>query len=312
MSTFTYKYFTPQQIEHCLTSNEIDAAYHNLFKDRLENYLMEVELEGDDSCSKDEWAISSLEYVLGYVKTYDKQLKAGHGVRWAACYAHEAWLEGEDRAFSDTWDTIQKENQQLAMEELNIYCNSLSADKIYKERFIEAITEDLHYYKKAHEVAATWSSTFYRLINSGKSEFYAKLYLETSELYSLVYTEKYVDTYQSELDKGRSDAFASTKAAYAAELYDDHLLYSSKLDDYKKDEIEDIIKGYMDGWEYARDHNLKCEFIDFYQDTYLERGRKSELYQLRGDEQREKILEIAIQRYSNAIIKPPDRMKPLS
>ncbi|RFS19474.1 hypothetical protein DVR12_22840 [Chitinophaga silvatica] len=307
MPKYTDKYLTPQQVDDFLKSKEIDSTYHDLFRERLENFFMEVELEGDDSYSKDEWGNSALKYGHAYVTAYDKLLKAGHGILWASAYAHQAWLRDEENSFREAWDTVYDEDEQLAREELDIYCRGLNLNEHYKQRFILAVTEDFYNLRKALEVAATWSSTYQKLINTGKTEFYAKLYADTAEVFSPVYTEKYVNTYQAELDNGRDDNYAEVKASYAADMYDTRDRFGAKLSEEKRDEIETAIKGYIDGWDYARNHGLKQGFVEWYQNTYMERWMIPELSKLKGEELTQKIVEISLKRYNEAIEKEQKR-----
>ncbi|OMP75126.1 hypothetical protein [[Flexibacter] sp. ATCC 35208] len=297
MYPFANKYFTPQQINAFILSKGIEDPYVDLFREQVELYLKDVD-ENED-CSKEEWGESSLRCSWDYVTHYSAQLNRGHGTLWATYYAKECFLEDEEKAFTEAWYTIWKDDKSLALTELNIYCSGLDKDEFYKAQFIDAIS-NLCLFKEAHQLAEEWSANYHQKIKSGKSELHARLYADNAEIYSEIYAEKYASTYEQYLDQGKSEAYAVARAQLTAEKYNEHFFYTSTIEKEEQMNMEDAIAGHMIAWEYLRSLDLQQEarFIDIYNSVYLGRGDIPEIYRLSGTAREEKILEMALQRYN--------------
>jgi hypothetical protein len=121
--------------------------------------------------------------------------------------------------------------------------------------------------------ATQYEKTYLEQINLGRSELFAHHYADMiADREAIVFAHYYATAYVEAFEKGKSDEYAGLYALMLGEIMVNQYSSVAAADNDEESRIYlDETKGYMKGWEYAKEQKLKDakEFIVLYQNEYL-------------------------------------------
>jgi len=271
MSELSDKYFSREELLNIARKNNIAEKHFEEFILRIEKDIQQM--FDENQLRLDELGEAAVDFAVDFFNKYDNETRKGHSEEWARLYAENP--EDHRHAFHDAYDSIRKTNPHQALVELQLHCKAVGGDNCFTRYFIYLMEngcdlEDM----SPDEWAASYSNIYKAQIANGRSEIFAHHYADnmadgsTSEAFS--YT--YANVYDTTIKFGKSHEYASTYANLIADFYAD-LYSSSKNIQYDEYDLynETRIAGYMKGWEFAKNNQIKNsdDFIAKFEHLYL-------------------------------------------
>lgn len=212
--------------------------------------------DDDETPDEESNVFSSIRRANNYIVYYVEEIEKGHSDCWAASFAdnrdicddiHETALEA--------YDSIQDENQKK--KDLDIFLNSISEDKIYKDRYKLVISG-----RVPHEAASEYSRNYHRCIQEGKSETYAHGYANAISMdYDVFYCDIYAESYEQAMNHGMNHDQAYWFAECCSDACDQG--FWLMIDEYLKNYHEDWQKEfYLNLANKDYKHYKKCDMSE--------------------------------------------------
>ena len=247
------------------TNEELIEIYSKLKGDAIysEYFIKNYEISYGEFDEDEDWEditesveAHTLNYCLkDYLPYFLKCIQNGHGPVWADKFAYNM---NEDEVATLTYQEIMGENPELARSEINIYCNSLSKDDIFKNYYLFLIEKQC--FRKTEERTIEYVKTYKDQIVKGKSEFYAHQYADlrvSSMGYTELYCEAYTATFEKALNENKSIDYAESYAEKLGTYIANHCSSFSNKDEFGDfDFFHEQILEEMREWELKNNNIL--------------------------------------------------------
>lgn len=249
----------------------IEEELYSLFKARANRCVNELAKQFKPESPDKEDFNSSIETATTYIQEFERQVLIGHSELWSDKYACNIDPDNEVNNVQNAYDAVKLQfGENIAEKELALYANSLCEDPI----FVEAYIYYFHNVFEDPEITAKEYTDMYKsLIEKGKSAIYAKEYtLHFINDYLEEDCENYASKFEECITNGR-DEDTSRRIAYAYE------------DQCRANRPKNVIKAYMDGFEYAIDNSIKSpyDFAEEYMKTFCFSGGKKPSFVAKGE-----------------------------
>lgn len=234
------KYCTQEQIDSFLSANPVINKYSSEFYSFLEQDIKEMLDTGD--FSDDQLMPSAFDFAIEFFKKYDIEISKGHSKEWAKTYS--ASMEDAPHPFNEAYLFVKGMNRDQARNELEIHCNVIGADDLYKKYFIY-LMENGEGSNDPSQKASLYSKHYKEQINIGRSELYAHQFSDMiASGESLQYASVFAKYYESAILEKRTAGYAYNFADAIGEFVADQFQsnYDFENDDYFKSKLSEIMK----------------------------------------------------------------------
>lgn len=222
---------TNEELIEIYSSNKGDDIYSEYFIKQYEFAYGVFDEDQDWEDINESVEAHTLNYCLNdYLSHFLKCIKNGHGPVWADKFAYN--IMGNEVA-TLTYQEIMKENPELARFEINIYCNSLSNDDIFKNYYLFLIEKQC--FRRTEQRTIEYVKIYKEQIDIGKSDFYAHHYADlrvSSKGFTVLYCEAYTITYEKALNENKSIEYAELYAEKLGSYIANHCSSFSQKDEY--------------------------------------------------------------------------------
>jgi hypothetical protein len=172
---------------------EVTRCYNELQRDCPDN---------EESTEDDNNVASSIQLTDEYICYYAQEIEKGHSSLWSASYAKYLVLgESEYTIVQNAIDALPTDEEKE--HEFYIHAKSISTDPIFLERYKYLFDEIVI---EAREQAEKYCNIYHKLINKGKSHYYAHAYADAiNENYEEMFCEIYAKAYELAREHEMSD-----------------------------------------------------------------------------------------------------------
>jgi len=234
-----------------------------------------------------------------YTKPIQHEIKKGHSLDWAYHYV-DCTENCDDEKNYHAYTEIAKKNENVAINELLVYCKYKKNDEKYTEYYIFMFKSG-EGYNKPSEIAKKYSENYKKQIMNNKSELFAHTYAENAiDDYTDATCYSYAYMYEKNIKNGKSEEYANAIAYkysdFVGNEYDssDSFLKDLRDNDERLEWHYIQTMSYINAWEHCRKNKIENQedFKRFYEITY-----QNEFY---GDFgiSNEKLHEFVIKKYN--------------
>lgn len=240
----------------------------------FQEFILSNDWEDEDESTEEHTLKFCLEFYLPF---FIKSLKEGHGAIWSDKIANlvESVKDSTittylvENPFLYAYDEINKENPELAWKEINVHCNSLSNDEIFKRYYLFLIKN--HYKRDMENKIFNYAQKYKEQISLGKTEVYAHEYAHLrTEVNDEIYCEEYAFAYDKAISENKSIEYAIEYAfRYASVMEDTREIYFDD-DGVMIDFAIAKVNAYMEVWvsEQTQFKGFN-RFAEIYEDVYF-------------------------------------------
>ncbi len=265
------KYIGKEKFEEAVKQNNYKDESYNEFVANLEEGLVEIEEynEFDAYNSVEEL----LDYPIKYTNYFAEKRNEGFSKAWSRCYAEYKTIDDTKNLLMDCYMASAEKDKEQGHKDLMNYCKITNRSQFFIDYLLKRINDGDGYGEQSIEkTVEEFVEEYENQITKGKSELFAYQYADYFiDDYQPMFCEDFAFIYDESIKKGKSKSYAQNYAyKYASELIDLKARYEEVYED-ALEFAKQKARAYINGWEYATENKLenKIEFIKCYEHAYL-------------------------------------------
>lgn len=252
------KELTYDLINGSFSQTGVDARFFPIYEAELKRCYKELydsEPDNEDTPEEDSNITWSIRFSTEYIVCYAKEIDKGHSENWAKSFARNTVYEENGNAV--VYFTCASIEDTKEMEkELEIHANTLSEDRVFKERYKKLIKE---YNDNAYAIAEEYTKVYHDCIDKGKSESYAQAYSFAINHYSDFYCDIYARAYEAAINNGKDEGVARIFGDYCTDAADQGYFIM----------LRDFSNKYKEKWQREFYIQLICDDSERYEKRSL-------------------------------------------
>lgn len=245
------KELTHDMINESFLQTGVDVRFFPIYEAELKRCYKELynsEPDNEDTPEEDSNITWSIRFSNEYIVCYAKEIEKGHSEKWAISFARNTVYEENDNAV--VYFTCASIEDRKEMEkELEIHANTLSEDRVFKERYKMLIKE---YNDNAYAIAEEYTKVYHYCIAKGKSEPYAQAYSYAINNYNDFYCDIYARAYEAAITNGEDGCVARIFGDYCTDAADQGYFIM----------LRDFSKKYKEDWQREFYIQLICDDVE--------------------------------------------------